>query len=98
MKYGAGSVVINEVVKDVSAAKKTIYPYYKDKNEIATSVTQAPVEKKKKEFTNLVNFSQGVIEEMIKTGQYIKKLPRECMEFNFDYKTKFIKDPMTGLD
>ena len=107
MKYGARSVTMDDIARELSVSKKTIYQYYKDKDEIVTLVSQAHIEQEKKEFTEISESSNNAIEEIFKISQCIRKMVteinpsllydlqkyhRKAWDLYLDYKTEFIKN------
>ena len=44
MKYGARSVTMDDIARELSVSKKTIYQYYKDKDEIVTLASAMQIE------------------------------------------------------
>ena len=111
MKYGARSVTMDDIARELSVSKKTIYQYYKDKDEIVTLVSQAHIEQEKKEFTEIYESSNNAIEEIFKISQCIRKMVteinpsllydlqkyhRRAWDLYLDYKTEFIKNSVVN--
>lgn len=111
MKYGARSVTMDDIARELSVSKKTIYQYYKDKDEIVTLVSQAHIEQEKKEFTEIYESSNNAIEEIFKISQCIRKMVteinpsllydlqkyhRKAWDLYLDYKTEFIKNSVVN--
>ncbi|MDN5202619.1 TetR/AcrR family transcriptional regulator [Fulvivirgaceae bacterium BMA10] len=66
MKYGIRSVTMDDIAKELSISKKTIYQYYKDKDEIVSLVTQAHMTRDKVEFDEIMRISSNAVEELAK--------------------------------
>lgn len=111
MKYGARSVTMDDIARDLSVSKKTIYQYYKDKDEIVTLASQLHIEQEKKEFVSIEASSHSAIEEMVKISQCIRKIVgqvnpsllydlqkyhRKAWDLYLDYKNEFIKDSVVN--
>ena len=111
MKYGARSVTMDDIARDLSVSKKTIYQYYKDKDEIVTLASQLHIEQEKKEFVDIFESSHSAIEEMVKISQCIRKIfsqvnpsllydlkkyHRKAWDLYLDYKMEFIKNSVVN--
>lgn len=111
MKYGARSVTMDDIARELSVSKKTIYQYYKDKDEIVTLVSKAHIDQEKKEFTEISETSDSAIEEIFKISQCIRKMVteinpsllfdlqkyhRKAWDLYLDYKTEFIKNSVVS--
>ena len=57
MKYGARSVTMDDIARELSVSKKTIYQYYTDKDEIVTLVSQAHIDQEKEDFNKIFETS-----------------------------------------
>ena len=40
MRFGVRSVNMDDIARNLSVSKKTLYKYFKDKNDVVTGVTQ----------------------------------------------------------
>jgi AcrR family transcriptional regulator len=111
MKYGARSVTMDDIARELSVSKKTIYQYYTDKDEIVTLVSQAHIDQEKEDFNKIFESSQNAMEEMFKMSQCMRKIVteinpsllfdlqkyhRKAWDLYLDYKTQFIKDSVVN--
>jgi TetR/AcrR family transcriptional regulator, cholesterol catabolism regulator len=69
MRYGIRSVTMDTIAKELAMSKKTIYQYFKDKNEIVEQVTILHLENEKKMFEDVKTSSKNSIEELIKVSK-----------------------------
>jgi len=111
MKYGTRSVTMDDIARELSVSKKTIYQYYKDKDEIVTLASAMQIEQDKKEFDEVFETSGSAIEEMVKISQCLRKMVREinpsllydlqkyhkkAWDLYLDYKTSYIKNSVAS--
>ena len=111
MKYGARSVTMDDIARELSVSKKTIYQYYADKDEIVTLVSQAHIDQEKRDFNKIFESSKNAMEEMFKMSQCMRKIMteinpsllfdlqkyhRKAWDLYLDYKTEFIKDSVVN--
>ena len=72
-KYGVRSITMDDIARELSVSKKTIYQHFKDKDEIVNVATQAHLEQEKKEFDDIYSKSANAIEELALISQCMKK-------------------------
>jgi len=111
MKYGARSVTMDDIARELSVSKKTIYQYYTDKDEIVTLVSQAHIDQEKEDFNKIFETSHNAIEEMFKMSQCMRKIVteinpsllfdlqkyhRKAWNLYLVYKTEFIKNSVVN--
>ena len=63
-KYGIRSISMDDIAKELSISKKTIYQYYKDKDEVVHMLMQKKMGVDQKRFHDISKASENVIEEM----------------------------------
>lgn len=63
-RYGIKSVTMDDIARHLSMSKKTIYHFFRDKNEVVHQLTQKGVEKNIHDFTRIANNSKNVVEEV----------------------------------
>ncbi len=78
-QYGIRSVTMEDIAKELSISKKTIYQFFKDKDEIVLKVSQQIFEKERAQM-RLVGFlnrmheqGENVIHEMVLISRYIRQ-------------------------
>ena len=76
-RFGVRSVTMDEIARDLSISKKTIYQYFKDKDEIVTSTTKMHMEMEKQEYQEIADSSQNAIEELSQANKCMRKDFRE---------------------
>lgn len=72
-RYGVRSVSMDDIARQLSVSKKTIYQYFKDKDEIVTMAVQAHMEHEKKEYEEIANCSHNALEELSKVCSCMRK-------------------------
>ncbi|EHQ29424.1 TetR/AcrR family transcriptional regulator [Mucilaginibacter paludis] len=64
-KAGIRSVTMDEIARHLGMSKKTIYQYYRDKDDIVSALVQKKLEEDKEEMCGIGIKSSNVMEEMI---------------------------------
>ncbi len=64
MNYGIRSITMDDISKELSISKKTIYQYFKDKNEIVHQVALQQVKKQKEALINITSEESNAIEKL----------------------------------
>ena len=71
MKYGVKSVTMDDLAKELSISKKTIYKYYSDKPELVKAIIEMKVEMDQAVCSNSAQQSNNAIEEMISISKFV---------------------------
>jgi len=72
-KYGVRSVTMDDIARELSVSKKTIYQHFKDKDEIVFSATQAHLMAEKKEYSDIFDNATNAIEELAMISRCMRK-------------------------
>jgi len=62
---GIRSVTMDDIAKHLGMSKKTIYQFFKDKNELVIALVKKKLREDEDQITEIINGSANVIEEMI---------------------------------
>ncbi|HEY5690597.1 MAG TPA: TetR/AcrR family transcriptional regulator [Cyclobacteriaceae bacterium] len=107
MRYGIRSVSMDNIANHLGVSKKTLYQYFKDKDEMVLSVTKAHIAKDQEELDQIGKTAKNSIEELVKLSRCLRenfrdmnpsllfdleKYHREAWNVWLDYKNNFIKD------
>ncbi|HEY0245155.1 MAG TPA: TetR/AcrR family transcriptional regulator [Mucilaginibacter sp.] len=65
LKAGIKSVTMDDIAKHLGMSKKTIYQFFKDKNELVSALVKKKLQDDEDQMTEIINRSGNVIEEMI---------------------------------
>jgi AcrR family transcriptional regulator len=65
LKAGIKSVTMDDIAKHLGMSKKTIYQFFKDKNELVTALVKKKLKEDEEEMVEYISRSANVIEEMI---------------------------------
>jgi TetR/AcrR family transcriptional regulator, cholesterol catabolism regulator len=65
LQAGIKSVTMDDIAKHLGMSKKTIYQFFKDKNELVTALIKQRLQDDEDEMTEMLNKSGNVIEGMI---------------------------------
>lgn len=105
-KFGIRSISMDEIARELGISKKTIYQFFKDKDDIVYKMTQRRIEIDKEEFSEAYNSSEDAIDELIKVSLCLRKnlnkvnpsLLFDIQKYHprswdlwIDYKNNFIK-------
>lgn len=63
-KYGIKNITMDDIARHLSMSKKTIYKYYKEKDEIVHSLMLLSIEDDKCRFKKIYDTSENVVEEV----------------------------------
>lgn len=106
-KYGIRSISMDEIARELGISKKTIYQYYKDKDDIVYRVIQRKIETEKVEFNAIYESSEDAIDELIRISYClrnnlnkinpsllfdIQKYHPRSWDLWIDFKNNFIKN------
>lgn len=64
MRFGIKSVTMDDLARELAISKKTIYQFFKDKNEVVRLTTESHMEKEIKEFEEIHDQASSAIEEI----------------------------------
>lgn len=70
-KYGIKSVTMDDIAKHLAISKKTIYQFFEDKNEVVVSLMRAELQKNEKDFLQVQERSENVIQEIFSIMDHI---------------------------
>lgn len=65
LKAGIKSVTMDDIAKQVGMSKKTIYQFFKDKNELVIALVKRKLEEDEQQIKDIISRSTNVIDEMI---------------------------------
>ena len=73
IRYGVKGVTMDDIAKELSISKKTIYQYFKDKKEIVREFTLNQCERRKDDFDRIPKEATNSIEGLIMTSKCIRE-------------------------
>ena len=73
LRYGFKRVTMDDIAREMAISKKTIYQYYKDKNEIVCCVTEQYLQKENAVIEKLEAESENVIEFLLKLSKQLRR-------------------------
>jgi AcrR family transcriptional regulator len=65
LKAGIKSVTMDDIARHLGMSKKTIYQFFKDKNELVTAMVKKKLKEDEEQMIEFISKSANVIEEMI---------------------------------
>jgi AcrR family transcriptional regulator len=73
-KYGIKRVTMDDIAKELGMSKKTIYQYYKEKDDIVNQLCEVEMEKHKKKFEDVFSQSNDPIHEIMLISENMKDM------------------------
>lgn len=73
-KYGIKNVTMDEIAKHLGMSKKTIYQYFKDKDELVNNLFRKKIECNKDIFENLHSEAENVVSEIFGLMKNIREM------------------------
>lgn len=73
LKYGIKSVTMDDISRSMSISKKTVYQYFKDKNEIVNKVASVHLENEKRIFEEIQADAENAIEKLYRHSLFLRK-------------------------
>ncbi|MCD6018269.1 MAG: transcriptional regulator [Bacteroidetes bacterium] len=73
-KYGIKRVTMDDIAKELGMSKKTIYQYYKEKDDIVNQLCEVEMEKHKKKFEDVFSQSNDPIHEIMLISENMKEM------------------------
>ena len=107
MKYGVRSISMDDISRQLSVSKKTLYQHFADKEDIVSMACQAHLESMSTKFLEFTSSSKNAIEELAKISKCLKhtmentnpSLLFDLQKFHpkawsvwLQHKNKFIRD------
>ncbi|MDN5285746.1 MAG: Transcriptional regulator, TetR family [Mucilaginibacter sp.] len=65
LRAGIKSITMDDIAKHLGMSKKTIYQFFKDKNELVTATLEKRLKEDEEQMADIIGQSENVIEEMI---------------------------------
>lgn len=76
-KYGIKSITMDDVARELSISKKTLYQYVTDKDDLVGKFIDFEIEIRQEEICKCFNFGFNAIEELFEISVFMNKLMRE---------------------
>ncbi|WPU91926.1 TetR/AcrR family transcriptional regulator [Mucilaginibacter sabulilitoris] len=65
LRAGIKSITMDDIARHLGMSKKTIYQFFKDKNDLVTAVVRRKLKEDEDQMADIISKSENVIEEMI---------------------------------
>jgi AcrR family transcriptional regulator len=65
LKAGIKSITMDDIARHLGMSKKTIYQFFKDKNELVIALVKKKLKEDEEQITDIISKSTNVIDEMI---------------------------------
>lgn len=73
MRYGIRSVSMDNIASHLGVSKKTLYQYFKDKDEMVLSVAEEHISRDKDDLEEIAGSAKNAIEEMVKLSSCLRE-------------------------
>lgn len=70
-RFGIKSVTMDDIAKHLAMSKKTIYQFFRDKDEVVHTLLETELKRDMQEFTEIANTANNVVEEVF---NHMKKM------------------------
>ena len=74
MKFGIKSVTMDDIAKQLSMSKKTIYTYYKDKNELVSKLIAKMLQEDECKMSECTKAAENAIDEVFLCMDFLKDM------------------------
>lgn len=106
MRNGIKSVTMDDLAKHLGMSKKTIYKYFKDKNDLISKIMTAKVELDKMACENAKSNAENAIDELVLISKFVsemfgevhtsvffdlQKYHRDAWDIMENHKTNYVK-------
>ncbi|MEQ6119566.1 TetR/AcrR family transcriptional regulator [Reichenbachiella sp. MALMAid0571] len=72
-KYGIRSISMDEIARELGISKKTIYQYFKDKDDMVYQITRNTIEKDKSEFEAAMKQSGNLVSALVQMSKCLRE-------------------------
>jgi AcrR family transcriptional regulator len=105
MRLGVRSVNMDDIARNLSVSKKTLYKYFKDKSDIVNNVTDCLISGEECTMAGIITESENAIDEIIRISEFanqmlknmhpsvmfdLKKYYPESFQIFHNHKTVFV--------
>jgi AcrR family transcriptional regulator len=73
MRFSIKSITMDDLARHLSISKKTIYQFFKDKNDLVLQVTRAHLEEEKREIQTIKENTSNAIETLIEESMCLRR-------------------------
>lgn len=73
-KYGIKRVTMDDIAKELGMSKKTIYQFYKEKDDLVNQLCQIELQKQNAEFAQLQDMATDPVHEMILISEKLRSM------------------------
>jgi TetR/AcrR family transcriptional regulator, cholesterol catabolism regulator len=91
-KYGVKSISMDDIARELSISKKTIYQFFKDKNEIVCLTTSKYLSHQKEKFDKIQQESDNAIEKLHKATLFAREIFEKINPYILYDIKKYYKD------
>jgi len=72
-RFGIRSVSMDDIANELKMSKKTIYQYFRDKDDIVQKVTELHIRREMSEFEEVLNTSENALDEIFKLSKCLRR-------------------------
>ena len=98
-KFGVRSVTMDDVAREVSMSKKTLYQYFTNKDGLVTAVAKYHIDKERQEFGGIAESCENAIDELYQLANCMRRniedmnpsLLYDLQKFHHDAWNEYLK-------
>ena len=85
MRYGIRSVTMDDIARELSISKKTLYQHFTDKDDLVKKIVESYLNEQKCEITRLCTYDMNAIDILLIISKYLTKQMTEInLSVNYD--------------
>lgn len=92
MQFGIRTVTMDDIARDLSISKKTIYQYFKDKRELVNTICSTSLEIEEKRFAGATEESENSVHELMLVSKCLRESMQEMKVNIMNELRKFYPD------
>ncbi len=73
MQFSIKSITMDDIARELSISKKTIYQYFQDKNDLVLQITRAHLDEEKREIESIKLRASNAVETLIEESLCLRK-------------------------
>lgn len=77
MRLGVRSVNMDDIARNLSISKKTLYKYFKDKSDVVSQVTQILIKGEECSIEDIIKESENAIDEIIRISEFANQMLKQ---------------------
>ena len=97
LKYGVKSVTMDDMARELGMSKKTLYTYFKDKNDLVVQILTVKTQADQQHCLEIIGEAENAIDEMFLVNQFVSAMMKNVHPSVFYDLKKFHPEAMAIL-